>query len=767
MAASDDLDYRALANALPQVIWACDAEGRLEWVNDRWIDLTGLSQEASLRGGGEGAFAAVHPDDHEQLRQRFSHALATGTPYEIEYRIRTRGEAYRFHLARVAPVRNQHGAIVRWVAAAFDMHDRREAERRFETVFHLNPQPTAVTRFSDGVIVSVNEFFLRMTGYSRDEVVGKSAADLGAWTNEQRAEALSPLHHRPTAEFEVTFPAKDGRRLELDLVSAPIDFDGEPCLVTVATDVSERRASEAALRESEARARARADELTALMDAVPAGVWISDDPECRDLRGNRAGRELLRNREGDNISKTAHDPTGSRHFKVFDERGEETAPEELPLQRAARGIEVRDHEDEIRFDDGQSLYLYGSAVPLRDPSGAPRGSIGAFVDVTRLKRAEAALREADRRKDEFLALLAHELRNPLAPILNAAEVLQLQGDPASRRERELILRQTRHLVRLVDDLLDVSRVAQGKVTLDKKPLELAAVVAKAVEATGPLYARQGHELQVAIPAEGLPLEGDEVRLTQVIGNLLANAGHYTPAGGRVDVTAGREGDDVVLRVRDNGRGIDAELLPHVFDLFVQGARGPDRAEGGLGLGLSVAKTLTTLHGGTISAESDGPGRGSAFTVRLPAARRASVTASPPAPAPEHLPSITGQRVLVVDDNRDAADMISRVVSYGGHDVRVAGNAAQALSVAEAFRPHVAILDIGLPVMDGYKLARELRARLGEAAPLLIALTGYGQEEDLRRSQEAGFAFHLVKPVDAARLTQLVSGFTAGNLSPSS
>ena len=260
----------------------------------------------------------------------------------------------------------------------------------------------------------------------------------------------------------------------------------------------------------------------------------------------------------------------------------EVRPEDLPLQRAARGVEVRDYEEEVRFDDGQTIHLYGSAVPLRDPSGAPRGAIGAFVDVTRLKQAEAAMREADRRKDEFLALLSHELRNPLAPILTAAQLMQLRGDVATPLEREVILRQAQHLVRLVDDLLDVSRVARGKVTLTRAPLELASVVAKAVEATAPLLEQRRLQLRLSVPSEGLTVEADEVRLTQVVNNLLTNAARYTSPGGRAEVTAVREGDEVVLRVRDNGMGIEPALLPNVFEMFVQGARGPDRIAGGPG-----------------------------------------------------------------------------------------------------------------------------------------------------------------------------------------
>jgi len=406
---------------------------------------------------------------------------------------------------------------------------------------------------------------------------------------------------------------------------------------------------------------------------------------------------------------------------------------------------MRPHHVAIRLD----------AANVVQELGLPRGAVGAFVDVTRLKQAEEALREADRRKDEFLSLLSHELRNPLAPIVTAAQLMQRSGDVATAFEREIILRQTKHLVRLVDDLLDVSRVARGLVTLSKQPHELAVIVAKAVEAVTPLIQEREHRLEIAVPPHGLRVDSDEVRLTQVVTNLLTNAARYTAPGGRIQVVGERQGAEVVLRVRDNGEGMDASLLPHVFDLFVQGRRGMDRSQGGLGLGLSLVRTLVALHGGTVSAHSDGAQRGSEFIVRLPVSATAATVAGSVDAAPVPQESVRRPRVLVVDDNRDAAQLIGNLLTSTGHDVRIAYDPSVALTTAITFRPEIAILDIGLPVMNGYDLGRELRDRLGNNSPVLIALTGYGQEADRQKSEEAGFKAHLVKPVASDALLALL------------
>ncbi|MCU1282433.1 MAG: histidine kinase, partial [bacterium] len=374
--------------------------------------------------------------------------------------------------------------------------------------------------------------------------------------------------------------------------------------------------------------------------------------------------------------------------------------------------------------------------------------------------AEAARAEAERAaraKDEFLAMLGHELRNPLAPIVTALQLLKLR-QPAQLREHEVIERQVQHVVRLVDDLLDVSRITRGKIELKREPLELAQVVAKAIAIASPLFEERRHRLDVAVAPSGLVADADATRLAQVVANLLTNAAKYTAPGGHVRVAAARDGGELVLRVADDGIGISPELLPRVFDLFVQGDRPVDRGEGGLGLGLALVRSLVQLHGGSVTVASEGTQRGSEFVVRLPALDGVAAPASSPPPLARTPRVVTPRRVLVVDDNEDAAEMLAEMLRAEGHVARVAYDGPAALQlVADGFVPELAILDIGLPVMDGYELATRLKASLPSALPTLVALTGYGQEHDRARSARAGFALHLVKPVVPERLLAYVGG----------
>ncbi len=369
------------------------------------------------------------------------------------------------------------------------------------------------------------------------------------------------------------------------------------------------------------------------------------------------------------------------------------------------------------------------------------------------ERLLSAAQEANRQKDQFLAMLAHELRNPLAPICNASALLLRQSgdDPKQRAPLSMIARQSRQLTRLVDDLLDVSRIAQGRVELRHETLELGGVLDQALEAVQSLVQEKRHDLRISRPGEPLYVQGDRARLVQSVSNILHNAAKYTDAGGAITVEVSAAQEMIDVRVRDTGVGISPELLPHVFELFVQGQRTLDRAEGGLGIGLSVDKRLIEQHGGRVRAESPGPGQGSVFTLRLP--RVAPPQKDTPAP-PSHVNG-SRRRVLVVDDNRDAADSLALLLEHQGYDVRAAYSAPEALQQARAFDPELMLLDIGLPQMDGYEVARRLRASGANGRMRLIALTGYGQAEDRKRALASGFDAHITKPASPDQLERLL------------
>ncbi|HVV50897.1 MAG TPA: response regulator [Polyangia bacterium] len=372
------------------------------------------------------------------------------------------------------------------------------------------------------------------------------------------------------------------------------------------------------------------------------------------------------------------------------------------------------------------------------------------VERKRLQTLAAAARaEAERAnavKDDFLAMLGHELRNPLAPIVNALALMRRQGAQQVERERSIIDRQVRHLVQLVDDLLDVSRIARGKLEIRPADVDVADLVADGLEIARPVFDKRRHEVEIDVPRGQLYVHGDRARLVQVVANLLTNAAKYTNAGGKVAIAARDEGGTVSLSVRDNGIGIAASLLPRVFDLFAQGERSLDRAGGGLGLGLAIVKSIVTLHGGTVSVSSGGLGQGSEFIVRLPSIAPSDQPEAPVIEAPRARPDAPRRRVLIVDDNEEMTEMLEAVLQAMGHTTRTANDGPSGLAAAESFQPEVALVDIGLPVMDGYELARQMRARLGDRVPVLIAVSGYGQEADRARSREAGFDHHLVKPV---------------------
>ena len=396
-------------------------------------------------------------------------------------------------------------------------------------------------------------------------------------------------------------------------------------------------------------------------------------------------------------------------------------------------------------------------------------------EITERARVELALKEADRHKDEFLAMLAHELRNPLAPIYNAVQLMRRKSidDPQLVWSRDVIERQTMHLSRLVDDLLDVSRITRGKINLTKEPLEVTNLISRAVETTHPLIVERAHDLVIDVPDEPLRVLGDPTRLTQALGNVLSNAAKYTERGGRITVRVSREGPEVLIRVIDNGEGIPADLLPVIFNLFTQLERTSGHAQGGLGIGLALVRKLVEMHGGSVTAHSDGVGHGSEFVIRLPLQMPTEQIGEvselhtngssngPLDPSAQETGDRVKRRILLADDNNDALESLATLLQLGGHDVVTASNGALALECAERHRPEVMLLDIGMPLLDGYEVARRIRVQPWGRQITLVALTGWGQDSDRRRSREAGFDTHLVKPLDMDKLMDLLERLPSG------
>jgi signal transduction histidine kinase/ActR/RegA family two-component response regulator len=423
----------------------------------------------------------------------------------------------------------------------------------------------------------------------------------------------------------------------------------------------------------------------------------------------------------------------------------------LQEQREFNGQEIV-----IERPDGSRVTVLAHANPIHDDSGRLVGAVNVLVDITQRKRDEIALAESHKHKDEFLATLAHELRNPLAPIRNAVHFLKLKGslEPDVQMARDLIDRQVENLVRLVDDLLDVSRINSNRLELRKERVNLRNVIDTAVETSRPLIEAQGHQLDVTLPPSPISVHADSVRLSQAIANLLNNAAKYTEPGGRICLKAERQGSDAVVSVRDNGIGIPAKMLPHIFEMFTQSQRSLNRSQGGLGIGLALVRRLVEMHGGSVEAKSAGPDTGSEFILRFPVmleADNAQVNLRPDS-------ELAGGalRILVVDDNPDVATSLAMMLKMVGNEVRIANDGLEGLRAADEFRPAVVLLDIGLPKINGYEAARQIRQHEWGKQMVLIALTGWGQDEDRRHSTEAGFNHHLVKPIKLAPLLKLLA-----------
>ena len=508
-------------------------------------------------------------------------------------------------------------------------------------------------------------------------------------------------------------------------------------------DISERKRAEAALADARSR-------LDAALRAGAIVTWTWD------IESNRLfGDEML--------ARLFNVDPFEADGELLDKYIKSIHPDDLPRVQSALEQSAKsgaDYQADYRIiqPDGSVRWVTARGRPERDEAGQPIRMPGVLVDITDRKRLEDELRDADRRKDEFLATLAHELRNPLAPIRNGLNLLRMSGadGAAAAHVHEMMERQVSHMVRLVDDLLELSRISRGQIELQKERFPITTVINQAVETSRPLIESGGHRLDLSLPEEELLVEGDVVRLSQVFSNLLNNAAKYTNSGGVISVEVRNAGTEVLISVCDNGIGIPRDMLSRVFEMFAQVDNPLGRTQGGLGIGLNLVKTLVLMHGGAVEAHSDGLGFGSEFLVRLPLAQIGSGQAPDSHPSSDGAPMRTTQRILCVDDNKDSADSLGMMLRFLGADVETAYDGASALLAITKRRPSIILMDLGMPGMDGCEVARRIRQDPELQNVRLIAMTGWGQDEDRRRSREAGFDHHLVKPVDLSALQALLT-----------
>jgi PAS domain S-box-containing protein len=685
------------------------------------------------------------------------------------------------------------GSPGRIVVAIEDVTARKRAEESQARLAAIvaSSDDAIISKDLTGVITSWNCGAERLFGYSAQEAVGQPITLLippDRFDEEERV--IERIRRGEGVDFETVRRRKDGTLVDVSVAVSPIR-DREGMVVgasKIARDITERRTVAAAIRDSEERYRT-------LFDLGPVAVY-SCDASGVIQKFNRRAAELW----GREPALEDSDQRFCGSFRMFRPDGQFMPHAQCPMAEVVAGIlsEVRDAEVVIERPDGTRVIVVVNIRPLKNQHGEITGAINCFYDITERKQVEETLRVADRRKNEFLAMLAHELRNPLAPILVSIEVLRrAQDGEGSHLDKsrwhadgaatshdlsheidhalDVLQRQVGQMVRLVDDLLDAGRISRGKIDLHRERVELSSVVYHVVDAARPISERREQELTVALPSVPVYLDADPTRLGQIIGNLLNNACKFTECGGHVWLTVEREEESgadraegasprlapqVVIRVRDTGIGIAADQLDHVFEMFTQVDTSLERSLTGLGIGLTLVKTLTEMHGGTVEVLSDGVGQGSEFIVRLPLPVETDTAAARPTLTQPVL--ATPLRILIVDDNHDSADMLATLLQFAGHETFAAHDGLTAIEEAARLDPDVILLDIGLPVLNGYEAARRIREQQGQKRrPLLVALTGWGQDDDRRRSSVAGFDAHLVKPVDDAVLTRLLAELGAG------
>jgi hypothetical protein len=758
-----DRPYRLLVESVRDyAIFLLDREGRVASWNPGAERIKGYRADEII-GRHFSIFYPQEAIDRRWPEHELETAARTGRFEDEGWRVRKDGRLF-WAVVVITSVRDANGRLLGFAKVTRDLSERREHEERLrqsEERFRLlveTVQDYAIFLLDpDGRVASWNAGAQRIKGYTAQEIIGRSFTIFypkEALDMDWPARELEQAKRLGRFEDEGWRLRKDGTRFWANvIITALRDAGGElRGFAKITRDLTERRAHEEQLGQSEERFRLLLEGLEdyAICMLDVQGLIVSWNSGARKILGYAAG-EII-----------------GRGFDIFFPQGEGFPHDEGFPHAEGGAMQVAQLLERARLQrrgellgwmlrkDGTRFWGHVTLTALHDSKGELRGFASLTRDLSERKRMES-LEEQGRHLSEFLAMLAHELRNPLAPIRNAVAIMANSKDlPAPVAwSRGVIERQTTQLARLVDDLLDVSRITRGKLRMESQPVEVCVALQRAVEASRPLIDARQHRLRMDVPEKGLAVLGDLTRLTQVFLNILNNAAKYTPAGGDIQVRAQAQGRDAVVCIRDNGVGIPATLLDSVFDLFAQGERTLDRAEGGLGIGLTLARRIVELHGGSISASSAGAGQGAEFVVRLPRLPTEEVHApaeeSPAAPAVTQGPRRT---ILVVDDNVDSANSVAVLLRMGGHDVEVAHDGPTALDRVNAKHPDVVLLDIGLPGMSGYQVAEELR-RTHRPGLRIYAMTGYGQRQDRRRTQEAGFDGHLVKPVAPQELLKLI------------
>jgi PAS domain S-box-containing protein len=690
-----------------------------------------------------GATAVIHPDDREGVIQASLPAFEQSGTFSAECRAEAAGGGYVWVHCNGTVVRDTNGNPARFVGIVQNIEDRKRAEQALQASQErlsraIQIETVGVIFFRiDGRITEANDAFLRLSGYSR----GDLETGLVRWDRmtppEWMPQSLRALEEFKmmgrTIPYEKEYLRKDGSRWWALFAATRIAADEG---VEFIIDISESKLAEEKLRESEERFRT-------IADSSPVMIWVTD----------AAGRIEFVNRSYLDFFGITRERAARLEWSEIVHSDDREYLE--AFSAALRHRQPLHARARVKRHDNQWRWIESRGNPRLGPAGEVTGYVGSSADITELIKSQEAMREADRRKDEFLATLAHELRNPLAPIRNGLQMLRLTNysDTATEQTYDMMERQVNQMVRLVDDLLEISRITRGQIELRKERVELAAVIQSAVEGSKPLIEDFQHQLAISLPPEPLNVEADPVRLEQIISNLLNNAAKYTDPGGQIWLTAQRQSDRAALSVRDSGIGISPDMLPRIFEMFTQVEHSTGRTQGGLGIGLTLVRSLVEMHGGKVEARSEGPGKGSEFIVRLPledTPRTEIVRGNM-----RHCGQLSSKRVLVVDDNRDAADSLGKLLNLAGAEARAVYSGSAALELLATYQPRVLLVDIGMPDMDGYELARRVR-QLPECGDLtLIALTGWGQAEDRQRSQAAGFDFHLTKPADFNTLQTLL------------